>query len=205
MQVPVHKKGIFLYIFSENDDNIWFTSAPSNSQLWVCYAQIWILTHRLEIHASSLHTRIFKAIKIVDGHLVQHETRSIRFGRQNSACLTIFLSTMLIGLDVISSWFRCHFRQLYFIADWLEIHFLCKLSLPFYTFIFTSAENMLLLPGLHMGSSSVLVLTGSHSHCNSFVVNQFLFSHQMEKIPFVIHPRSNESNGMEKMFRLFFY
>ena len=102
MQVPVHKKGIFLYIFSENDDNIWFTSAPSNSQLWVCYAQIWILTHRLEIHASSLHTRIFKAIKIVDGHLVQHKTRLIRFGRQNSACLTIFLSMMLIGLDVIS-------------------------------------------------------------------------------------------------------
>ena len=51
-----------------------------------------------------------------------------------------------------------------------------------------------------MGSSSVLVLIGSHSLCNSFVVNQFLFffSHQMEKIPFVIHPRSNESNLVEK-------
>ena len=49
-----------------------------------------------------------------------------------------------------------------------------------------------------MGSSSVLVLISSHSCCNSFVVNQFLFSYQMEKIPFVIHPRSNESNLVEK-------
>jgi len=36
---------------------------------------------------------------------------------------------------------------LYFKADWLEIHFLSKLSLPFYVSVFTSAENMLLLPG----------------------------------------------------------
>ena len=58
---------------------------------------------------------------------------------------------------------------------------------------------------IYMGSSSVLVLTGSHSLCNSFVVNQFFFSHQMEKIPFVIHPRSNESNMVEKKkFCLFF-
>ena len=58
----------------------------------------------------------------------------------------------------------------------------------------------------YMGSSSVLVLIGSHSFCNSFVVNQFLFfSYQMEKIPFVMHPRSNESNMVEKkMFCLFF-
>ena len=55
-----------------------------------------------------------------------------------------------------------------------------------------------------MGSSSVLVRIGSDSCCNSFVVNQFPFSHQMEKIPFVIHPRRNESNAVEKMFCLFF-
>ena len=30
---------------------------------------------------------------------------------------------------------------------------------------------------IYMGSSSVLVLIGSHSLCNSFVVNQFLFFH----------------------------
>ena len=58
---------------------------------------------------------------------------------------------------------------------------------------------------LCMGSSSVLVLIGSHSLCNSFVVNQFLFffSYQMEKIPFVIHPRSNESNMVEFFLKLF--
>ena len=53
---------------------------------------------------------------------------------------------------------------------------------------------------MYMGSSSVLVLTGSHSLCNSFVVNQFLFftpNQQLEKIPFVIHPRSNESNTVD--------
>ena len=50
----------------------------------------------------------------------------------------------------------------------------------------------------HMGSSSVLVWNGSDSRCNSFVVNQFPFSHQMEKIPFVIHTRRNESNALGK-------
>ena len=36
-------------------------------------------------------------------------------------------------------WFKRHFRQLYFKADWSEIHFLSKLSLPFYVSVFTSA------------------------------------------------------------------
>ena len=35
-----------------------------------------------------------------------------------------------------------------------EIHFLSKLSLPFYTFVFTLAENMSLLPGLHVQRSA---------------------------------------------------
>ena len=35
-----------------------------------------------------------------------------------------------------ADWFKCHFRQLYFKADWSEIHF--------YAFVFTLAENMLL-------------------------------------------------------------
>ena len=51
----------------------------------------------------------------------------------------------------------------------------------------------------------MLVLIGSHSRCNSFVVNQFLFfSHQMEKIPFVIHPRSNETNMLGKKCFVYF-
>ena len=54
---------------------------------------------------------------------------------------------------------------------------------------------------MYLGSSSVLVLIGSHSLCNSFVVNQFLFSHQMEKIP----PRNNESNMVEKNVLFIFY
>ena len=49
-----------------------------------------------------------------------------------------------------ADWFKCYFWQLYFKTDWLEIHFLSKLSLPFCTFVFTSAENMSLLPGLHV-------------------------------------------------------
>ena len=50
----------------------------------------------------------------------------------------------------------------------------------------------------NMGSSSMLVRIGSHSCCNHFVVNQFPFSHQLEKIPFVIHSRRNESNAAER-------
>ena len=59
---------------------------------------------------------------------------------------------------------------------------------------------------IYIGSSSLVVLIGSHSLCNSFVVNQFLFffSHQMDKIPFVVHPRSNESNLLEKKVFIFF-
>ena len=55
-----------------------------------------------------------------------------------------------------------------------------------------------------MGSSSVLVLIGSHSFCNSFVVNQFLFFTPNGENPFVIHPRSNESNMVGKNVLLIF-
>ena len=41
-----------------------------------------------------------------------------------------------------TDWFTCHFWQLYFKADWSEIHFLFMLLLPFYAFVFTLAENM---------------------------------------------------------------
>ena len=61
-----------------------------------------------------------------------------------------------------------------------------------------------LTPHLRYGFFLVLVLIGSHSLCNSFVVNQFLFSHQMEKISFVIHPRSDESNMVGKKFFVYF-
>ena len=54
-----------------------------------------------------------------------------------------------------------------------------------------------------MGSSSVLVLIGSDSHCNSFVVNQFLFFHTKWR-KFVIHPRSNESKVVDFLIFLYF-
>ena len=46
--------------------------------------------------------------------------------------------------------FKCHFWQ--FKADWSEIHFLSKLSLHFYVFVFTLAKNM--LPGLQVRRSA---------------------------------------------------
>ena len=46
-----------------------------------------------------------------------------------------------------ADWFKCHFRQLYFRADWSEILFFSMLAFPFCALVFTSAENMLLLPG----------------------------------------------------------
>ena len=41
-----------------------------------------------------------------------------------------------------ADWFKCNFWQLYFKADWSEIHFFSVLSFPFYSFVFTLAENI---------------------------------------------------------------
>ena len=86
-----------------------------------------------------LDKHIFKAIKIVDGHLA-HQQNQISKIQNTKLCL--FNHIPVRDAD----WFKCHFWQLYFKADWWEIHFLSTLSLPFYTFVFTSAENVLLLP-----------------------------------------------------------
>ena len=54
---------------------------------------------------------------------------------------------------------------------------------------------------LYLGSSSMLVLTGSHSRCNSFVVNQFLFfTPNGEK-----YPRSNKSNAERKKKKIYYF
>jgi len=54
-----------------------------------------------------------------------------------------------------ADWFKCHFWQLYFKADWSEIHFISTLSFPFYAFVLTWAENIsLVLPGLHVWRST---------------------------------------------------
>ena len=105
--------------------------------------------HRLEICASSWH--IFQAIKRVDGHLVcqQNKIGKVQNLKKNSACLTTFLSA-----KCNTDWFKCHFWQLYFKAYWSEVHFLSKLSLPFYTFVFTAAEHVLFLHGLHVQRST---------------------------------------------------
>ena len=103
--------------------------------------------HRLEICVSSWPTHIFKAIKIVDGYLAQQRNK---IGKVQNATLCLPNHIPVCN----AHWFKCHYRQLYFKADRSEIHFLCKLSLPFYTFVFTSAENMSLLPGLHVRRST---------------------------------------------------
>ena len=57
-----------------------------------------------------------------------------------------------------------------------------------------------------MGSSSVLVLTGSHSLCNSFVVNQFLFFHtKWRKFPLLYTQEAMRAIWWrKKCFCLFF-
>ena len=56
-----------------------------------------------------------------------------------------------------------------------------------------------------MGSSSVLVLIGSNSICNSFVVNQFLFFTPNGKNSLCYTPKKqSQQYGGEKMFCLFF-
>ena len=86
-------------------------------------------------------------IDIVDGYLA-HQRNKIGKVQNAKLCLPNYIPVR------DAEWFKCHFQQLYSKADWLGIHFLSKLSLPFYTFVFTSAENMLLLPGLHMQRSA---------------------------------------------------
>ena len=57
-----------------------------------------------------------------------------------------------------------------------------------------------------MGSSSVLVLIGSHSLCNSFVVNQFLFFHiKWRKFPLLYKSKKQwEQYGGEKKNFVYF-
>ena len=81
-----------------------------------------------------LDTHIFKVIKIVDGHLVHQQNQ---ISKIQNAKLCLFNHIPVRDAD----WFKCHFWQLYFKADWWEIHFLSTLSLPFYTFVLTSAER----------------------------------------------------------------
>ena len=79
-------------------------------------------------------------IEIVDGYLTQQRNKIDKV-RNAKLCFPNHIPVR----DAV--WFKHHFRQLYFKADWSEIHFLSKLSLPFYVSVFTSAENMSLLPG----------------------------------------------------------
>ena len=76
-------------------------------------------------------------------------------------------------------------------------------------FLFTFTSTFLLLVSLYlhiyMGSSSVLVLIGSHSLCNSFVVNQFLFFTPNGENSLCYTPKKQwEQYGGKKMFCLFF-
>ena len=58
----------------------------------------------------------------------------------------------------------------------------------------------------HISSSSVLVLIGSHSLCNSFVVNQFIFFTPNGENSLCYTPKKQwEQYGGKKMFCLFFY
>ena len=115
--------------------------APDNTQLWVYYAQIWILTHIFEICVSPWCTHIFKVIKIVNGHLA-HQRNQIGKVRpeHKTACLTTFLSTIQIGLHVISgscilkltgqkftSFLCCYFLSMPLFSLWLKT---CQTSAP---------------------------------------------------------------------------
>ena len=57
---------------------------------------------------------------------------------------------------------------------------------------------------IYMGSSSVLVLIGSHSLCNSFVINQFLFSTPNGENSLCYTPKKQwEQYGGKKIFVYF--
>ena len=59
---------------------------------------------------------------------------------------------------------------------------------------------------IYMGSSSVLVLIGSHSLCNSFVVNQFLFFHtKWRKFPLLYTQEAMSAIWWKKNVLFIFY
>ena len=59
---------------------------------------------------------------------------------------------------------------------------------------------------IYMGSSSVLVLIGSHSLCNSFVVNQFLFFHtKWRKFPLLYTQEAMRAIWWKKNVLFIFY
>ena len=98
--------------------------------------------HCLKIRALSWGTHIFKAIESEQSFSTS--MKPDQQGSERKLCLPNHIPVHN------ADWFKCHFRQLYFKSDWLEIHFFSTLPFPFYAFVFTSAENMSLLPGLHM-------------------------------------------------------
>ena len=151
----------------------------------IYYAQIRILTHRLEIRASSWRTHILKAIEIADGHLA-HQRNKIGKVQNAEFCLP----NQIPVRD--ADWFKYHFRQLYFKADWSEIHFLFTLSFPFYAFVFTSAENMLLLLSLPFLRQLLLYLFPSLMRC---VQSIGATSKETEAVPWLFRQKRNRKNG----------
>ncbi len=78
-----------------------------------------------------------------------------------------------------------------FLNEWYDVY---TVMLYIYIYIY-----------IYMGSSSVLVLIGSHSLCNSFVVNQFLFFTPNGENSLCYTPKKQwEQYGGKKMFCLFF-
>ena len=75
------------------------------------HGRIWL--DEMTSHVS----HIFKVIEIVDGHLV-HQWHQISKVWNAKLCLSNHIPVH------DADWFKCHFQQLYFNADWLEIHFL---------------------------------------------------------------------------------
>ena len=145
LQPVAHTAVSFIWPFfylGKKEDPIDFSSVPDNAQLRVYYAQVWILTHRLEIRASSWHTHTFKTFETVSSHSAQQWNQ---IGKVQNAKFCLPNHIPVCNAD----WFNCCFQQLYFKADWSEIHFFSTLAFPFYALVFTSAENMSRLPGLH--------------------------------------------------------
>jgi len=108
-------------------------SAPDSAQLRVYYTQIWILTHRLEICASSWCIHIFKAIEVVDGYL-GHQRNKISKVQNTKLCLPNHIPvrnadcfkchfwhiTQLIG-QKFTSFLSCHFLSAPLFSLWLKI------------------------------------------------------------------------------------
>ena len=142
--------------------------------------------HSLKIHAPSWRTQIFKVTESQQSFSTS--TKPDQQGLEHKLCLPNHIPVHN------ADWFKCHFRQSYFKSDWLEIHFFSTLPFPFYAFVFTLAENMSLLPGLHVHDLPPALIFFPVMNLKEWVLLKWLKIKDWKKVLFLCISKCEDSN-----------